>query len=90
MGVFDLPAFVDYIRGKTGFEKVALIAHSQGTTESFVALAKNQHPTLCDHISIFCALAPAVYSGPLIGKAYFKVSVWQNSFRILIVPSSCA
>ncbi|KAK6519534.1 hypothetical protein TWF281_003361 [Arthrobotrys megalospora] len=72
MGIFDLPAFVDYILSRTGFPKLALVAHSQGTTQSFVAMAKDQHPTLGSKISIFCALAPAVYSGPLIKLAHFK------------------
>ncbi|KAJ6262521.1 hypothetical protein Dda_3331 [Drechslerella dactyloides] len=72
MGVFDLPAFVDHILHVTGFSKLALVAHSQGTTQSFVAMAKDQHPTLGSKISIFCALAPAVYSGPLIKAAHFK------------------
>ncbi|KAK6358526.1 hypothetical protein TWF730_007856 [Orbilia blumenaviensis] len=72
MGIFDLPAFVDYILFRTGFAKLALVAHSQGTTQSFVAMAKDQHPTLGSKISIFCALAPAVYSGPLINMAHFK------------------
>ncbi|KAF3162632.1 hypothetical protein TWF225_006715 [Orbilia oligospora] len=72
MGIFDLPAFVDYILSRTGFPKLALVAHSQGTTQSFVAMAKDQHPTLGSKISIFCALAPAVYSGSLIKMAHFK------------------
>ncbi|EPS42956.1 hypothetical protein H072_3037 [Dactylellina haptotyla CBS 200.50] len=72
MGIFDLPAFVDHILSRTGFDKLALVAHSQGTTQSFVAMAKDQHPTLASKISIFCALAPAVYAGPLIKLAHFK------------------
>ncbi|KAL1622615.1 hypothetical protein SLS56_008662 [Neofusicoccum ribis] len=72
MGVMDLPALVSRVLYETGFEKLALIAHSQGTTETFVALAKEQRPELGDKISVFCALAPAAYAGPLIGKMYFK------------------
>jgi hypothetical protein len=37
-----------------------------------VALAKEQRPELGDKISVFCALAPAAYAGPLIQKGYFK------------------
>ncbi len=37
-----------------------------------MALAKQQRPDLGHKISVFCALAPAVYAGPLIGKMYFK------------------
>lgn len=72
MGVMDLPALVSRVLSETGFEKLGLICHSQGTTETFVALAKEQRPDLGDKISVFCALAPAAYAGPLIGKMYFK------------------
>jgi hypothetical protein len=35
-------------------------------------MAKEQRPEIGDKISVFCALAPAAYAGPLIQKAYFK------------------
>lgn len=72
MGVFDLPALTSRVLFETGFPKIGLIAHSQGTTETFVALAKEQRPELGEKLSVFCALAPAAYAGPLIGKMYFK------------------
>ncbi|KUI66281.1 Sterol esterase 2 [Cytospora mali] len=72
MGVFDLPALASRVLCETGSSKIGLIAHSQGTTESFVALAKEQRPELGERLSVFCALAPAAYAGPLIGKMYFK------------------
>ena len=72
MGVMDLPALISRVLAETGFPKLGLVSHSQGTTQTFVALAKGQRPDLGDKISVFCALAPAVYAGPLIGKMYFK------------------
>lgn len=72
MGVLDLFALSSRVLSETGFEKLALIAHSQGTTQTFVALAKDQRPELGEKLTVFCALAPAAYAGPLIGKAYFK------------------
>lgn len=72
MGVLDLPALVSRVLSETGFPKLGLICHSQGTTQTFVALAKEQRPDLGSKVSVFCALAPAVYAGPLIGKMYFK------------------
>jgi pimeloyl-ACP methyl ester carboxylesterase len=72
MGVFDLAAFVSRVLYETGFEKLGLVCHSQGTTETFVALAKDQRPELGERISVFCALAPAAYAGPLINKVYFR------------------
>ncbi|MCJ1378379.1 hypothetical protein MMC17_001477 [Xylographa soralifera] len=72
MGVMDLPALISRVLSETGFPKLGLVCHSQGTTETFVALAKEQRPDLGTKISVFCALAPAAYAGPLIGKMYFK------------------
>ena len=72
MGVMDLPALISRVLYETGFKKLALVAHSQGTTETLVALAKEQRPEIGDHISLVCLLAPAAYAGPLIGKMYFK------------------
>ncbi len=72
MGVFDLPALTFRVILETGFEKIGLVCHSQGTTEAFVALAKEQRPDLGEKLTVFCALAPAAYAGPLVGKMYFK------------------
>ncbi|KAJ8119240.1 hypothetical protein ONZ43_g3772 [Nemania bipapillata] len=72
MGIFDLTALTSRVLHETGFEKIGLVAHSQGTTETFVALAKEQRPELGEKLTVFCALAPAAYAGPLIGKMYFK------------------
>lgn len=85
MGVMDLPALVSRVLSETGFPKLGLICHSQGTTETFVALTKEQRPELGDKISVFCALAPAVYAGPLIGKMYIKFMriISPDMFRVM-------
>ncbi|EEA23429.1 hypothetical protein TMatcc_002297 [Talaromyces marneffei ATCC 18224] len=81
MGVLDLPAFISRVLYETGFEKLGLICHSQGTTEAMVALAEDQRPELGERISVFCGLAPAAYAGPLIKTAYFR-------FMRIISPSA--
>jgi pimeloyl-ACP methyl ester carboxylesterase len=85
MGVMDLAALTSRVLKETGFPKLALIAHSQGTTQAFVALAKEQRPELGEKISVFCALAPAAYAGPLIGKIYFKLMrlISPSIFRLV-------
>ncbi|PSN69763.1 alpha/beta-hydrolase [Corynespora cassiicola Philippines] len=85
MGVMDLPALISRVLSETGFEKLGLIAHSQGTTQTLVALAKEQRPEIGEKISVFCALAPAAYAGPLIGKMYFKFMriISPGMFRII-------
>lgn len=72
MGVFDLPALASRVLRETGFARLGLVCHSQGTTQALVALAKEQRPDLGERLTVFCALAPAAYAGPLIGKMYFK------------------
>ena len=85
MGVMDLPAHISRVLLETGFQKLGLVCHSQGTTETFVALAKQQRPDLGHKISVFCALAPAVYAGSLIGKMYFKFMriISPGMFRVM-------
>lgn len=85
MGVMDLPAFISRVLEETGFEKLGLIAHSQGTTQTLVALAKEQRPDIGEKISVFCGLAPAAYAGPLISKMYFKFMqvITPAMFRLL-------
>ncbi|KAI4120934.1 MAG: hypothetical protein LQ338_006666, partial [Usnochroma carphineum] len=85
MGVMDFPALISRVLSETGFPKLGLVCHSQGTTEAFVALAKEQRPELGSKISVFCALAPAVYAGPLIGKMYFKFMriISPSMFRLI-------
>ncbi|KAL2204972.1 alpha/beta-hydrolase [Sarocladium strictum] len=85
MGVFDLPALVSRVLFETRFEKIGLICHSQGTTQALVALAKEQRPDIGEKLTVFCALAPAAYAGPLIGKMYFRFMriISPGFFRIM-------
>lgn len=85
MGVFDLPALVSRVLFETHFEKIGLICHSQGTTQALVALAKEQRPDIGEKLTVFCALAPAAYAGPLIGKMYFRFMriISPGFFRIM-------
>ncbi|KAF4625056.1 hypothetical protein G7Y89_g13114 [Cudoniella acicularis] len=72
MGIRDLPALTSRVLSETGFSKLGFIGHSQGTTQTFIALSKDQRPELGEKLSVFCALSPAVYAGPLIQRFYFK------------------
>ena len=85
MGIMDLPALISRVLAETGFPKLALIAHSQGTTQTLVALAKEQRPDIGEKISVFCALAPAAYAGPLIGKIHLKIMsvISPGLFRLI-------
>ena len=72
MGTLDLPALISHVLRTTRFAKLGLVCHSQGTTQTFVALAKHQRPDIGPQISVFCALAPAAFAGPLMDRSYFR------------------
>ena len=57
MGKYDLPAVIDMIQSETGYQKVAYIGHSQGTTQMYSALAEDPD-FYSDKISLFVSLGP--------------------------------
>lgn len=61
IGVYDLPANIDYILNATGQNKLFFIGHSQGTTSFFVMAS--ERPEYNDKIAMMTALAPAAYLG---------------------------
>lgn len=76
MANYDLPAMVDHVLQSTGSgSKVALVAHSQGTTQTFLALLskniKRNNSSLNKKISCFVALSPAVFGGQLLRTKLF-------------------
>jgi len=62
LGQYDAPTQIDFVRAKTGVDKVTYIGHSQGTSQMFSALAEG-HGKLKDKINLFVALAPVVNLG---------------------------
>ncbi|KAL3418620.1 sterol esterase [Phlyctema vagabunda] len=73
MGVIDLPALASRVLSETGFKKIGLVGHSQGTTQSMIALAQKHRPDLGGKLTIFCGLAPAAYAGSFLQRQnYFK------------------
>jgi len=62
LGKYDAPAQIDFVRAKTGYDKIAYIGHSQGTSQMFSALAEG-HGDLEDKINLFIALCPITNLG---------------------------
>lgn len=75
MGVYDVPATIDYILSVTKQKKLYYLGHSQGTTSFFVMMSVK--PEYNDKIIKFAAYAPIVYAGnirsPII-KIFAKIS----------------
>jgi lysosomal acid lipase/cholesteryl ester hydrolase len=60
MGVYDLPAVVDYILKTTGEQKLYYIGHSMGTTMFYVFLS--ERPQYNSKIRAMFSLAPVAFS----------------------------
>jgi len=65
LAMYDFPAMVNHVCDVTGYFKIAFIGHSQGNGLAFLSLSKGLRPELGKKLSLFVALAPAVYAGPL-------------------------
>lgn len=88
MATLDLPALISRVCEATGFEKVGLVAHSQGTAQTLLSLSKHFTPELGQRLSVACLLAPAIYAGPLLQTWVFRAfgslshKWWQRVFGI--------
>lgn len=51
MAEIDLPLFIKTVKEETGADKIDIVTHSQGGTQTFAALAEN--PDLEDSIGMF-------------------------------------
>lgn len=80
---FDVRALVEFVLDKTDYEKLTLVAHSQGTTQGFMGLVNGETIfddgfKLVDKLENFVALAPAVYPGPLLDEKAFVRFMARN------------
>ncbi|XP_014224480.1 lipase 3-like [Trichogramma pretiosum] len=83
MGMFDLPASIDYILGATGRRSLLYVGHSQGTSQFFVMASSK--PEYNGKVALAAGLAPAAFTGYLRGPitqltklTYFGVWVGEN------------
>ncbi|XP_015114439.1 lipase 3 [Diachasma alloeum] len=58
MGIYDLPAMIDYVVSNTN-KKAIYIGHSMGTTGSYVMAA--ERPDMQDKLKLIISFAPVVY-----------------------------
>ena len=62
LGKYDAPAQIDFVRHKTGRDKITYIGHSQGTSQMFSALSEGTGD-LKDKINLFVAICPITNLG---------------------------
>ncbi|CAH0547948.1 unnamed protein product [Brassicogethes aeneus] len=72
IGIYDIPATIDYIRKTTNKEKIFYVGHSQGCTVFLVMTSEK--PEYNNYIQSMVAMAPAAYitapSGGLLSPAF--------------------
>ncbi len=57
MGLYDTPAFIDFVLSKTQQSKLTYIGHSQGTAQAFVGASLNPDFWV-EKVNLVVALAP--------------------------------
>lgn len=65
LGIYDLPAMIDYILCATRYEKIFYVGHSEGTTQFWVTASEK--PEYNSKIILMIGLAPAAFSGNIRG-----------------------
>lgn len=78
MGLYDLPAFVDFILHRTGFMKMTLLGHS--FSNAITMIMTSLRPEYNEKINLFVGMAPFVFAshlrqGPLLEFLIKSVSV---------------
>lgn len=83
LGIYDLPAMIDYILYTTRHERIYYIGHSEGTTQFLVMTSEK--PEYNSKIILMIGLAPAAFSGNIRGPikklaklTYFGVWVGET------------
>lgn len=86
LGMYDLPAMIDYVSYTAGHERILYIGHSEGTTQFWVMAS--ERPEYNSKIILMIGLAPAAYSGNLRGpiRKLAKLTYFGVVSRSLDIP----
>lgn len=94
IGVYDVPAMIDYVLQATGVQQVQYVGHSQGTTVYLVMMSEK--PAYNDKIKSAHLLGPAAYMGNMkspLTRAFAPILGQPNAMVELVgsmefMPSS--
>lgn len=79
IGMYDLPATIDYILQKSGTKKIYYVGHSQGGTSFLVMLSEK--PEYNEKIVVASLLAPAAYFEEIKNSTLLKIVTILYSVR---------
>jgi len=80
MGVYDLPAVIDFVLTKTGRSKIDVVGYSLGATVALVGLSENTvYNNKVDKLVLMAPVTRMVSYG-------FPVTAFYRSFSLFKVP----
>lgn len=85
LGMYDLPAMIDYILYQTSQQQLFYIGFSQGTTQFWVLMSLK--PEYNKKIKLMSALAPVAYTGHIEGILR-PLSFFANIFKVETAANS--
>ncbi|XP_023031607.1 lipase 1 isoform X1 [Drosophila willistoni] len=92
IGYYDIPAMIDTVLGKTGYQKLSYFGHSQGTTTFFVMASTR--PEYNAKVHSMSALAPVAFMGhvkaPLLPLARMGIVMFGDFLNNLMSHGTIA
>lgn len=82
--LIDIPAITDFILAKTGYQKLAFISHSMGTTAALFALTENS-TYYKDKWSLVVAMAPPLSMNSISSPLFNVLSHETNIYFISLI-----
>ncbi|XP_046748745.1 lipase 3-like [Diprion similis] len=82
IGIYDLPAMIDYVLENTGRDKVSFVGHSQGATTFYVMTSLK--PEYNDKIEVMFSLGPVAYMSNVISPALRFIANFQNPLGVFL------
>lgn len=80
IGIYDLPASIDYILNETGETKINYIGHSQGSLVFFIMAS--ERPEYQNKIELMHAIGPAVFIGHTTSSPMRALAPWAKSITV--------
>lgn len=87
IGLYDLPAMIDYVLKKTGQKTLHYVGHSQGTTAFFVMASMK--PEYNSKILSMQALAPIAFMGQMKSPFIRAIAPFSTQIEVSLQPITC-
>ncbi|XP_045505343.1 gastric triacylglycerol lipase-like [Colias croceus] len=85
IGLYDIPATIDYVLNYTGLQKLNYIGYSQGSGTFFVMCS--ERPGYCDKVNLLIGLAPAARQTYTKSVIYRIVSTGISTFETALTST---